>query len=99
MNPGHIGMDIYIAAHRENGSLIVKVSDTGVGLGTQDSAAVFGRGVGLSNIRDRLAQLYGAGQEFQIENRAAGGVEVTVRVPYRAAELMGAVPLAPPLAS
>jgi signal transduction histidine kinase len=99
MNPGHIGMDIYIAAHRENGSLIVKVSDTGVGLGTQDSAAVFGRGVGLSNIRDRLAQLYGAGQEFQIENRAAGGAEVTVRVPYRAAELMGAVPLAPPLAS
>ena len=82
MKPGDIGMDISIAAHRENGSLIVKVSDTGVGLGLQSSAAVFGRGVGLSNIRDRLAQLYGAGQEFRIDNRAAGGAEVTVRVPY-----------------
>jgi len=85
MQPGSIGMDISIAAHRENGSLIVKVSDTGVGLGTQDSTAVFGRGVGLSNIRDRLSQLYGAGQEFQIHNGAAGGAEVTVRVPYHIA--------------
>ena len=51
MKPGDIGMDISIAAHRENGSLIVKVSDTGVGLGLQSSATVFGRGVGLSNIR------------------------------------------------
>jgi LytS/YehU family sensor histidine kinase len=85
MQPGSIGMDISIAAHRENGSLIVKVSDTGVGLGTQDSKAVFGRGVGLSNIRDRLSQLYGAGQEFQIHNGAAGGAEVTVRVPYHVA--------------
>jgi hypothetical protein len=41
--------------------------------------------VGLSNIRDRLSQLYGAGQEFQIHNGAAGGAEVTVRVPYHVA--------------
>jgi two-component system LytT family sensor kinase len=93
MQPGSIGMDISIAAHREDGSLVVHVSDTGVGLGTQDSAAVFGRGVGLSNIRDRLAQLYGTHQEFRICNRSAGGAEVTVRVPFRvAASSTNAVP-------
>jgi two-component system, LytTR family, sensor kinase len=83
MKPGSAAIDISVAAHRENGSLILKVSDTGVGLGPLDSVAVFGRGVGLSNIRDRLAQLYGSGQEFSLANRPEGGAEVTLRVPYR----------------
>jgi two-component system, LytTR family, sensor kinase len=83
MKPGSAAMDISVAVRRENGSLLLQVSDTGVGLGALDSAAVFGRGVGLSNIRDRLAQLYGGGQEFAVANRPEGGAEVTLRVPYR----------------
>jgi signal transduction histidine kinase len=79
-------IDISIAAHRDNGSLVLKISDTGVGLGPSDPRSVLGRGVGLSNIRDRLAQLYGDTQNFSIANRAAGGAEVTLRVPYRAAQ-------------
>jgi two-component system, LytTR family, sensor kinase len=78
-------IDISIAAHRDNGSLILKISDTGVGLGTSETGSVLGRGVGLSNIRDRLAQLYGDTQNFSIANRANGGAEVVLRVPYRAA--------------
>jgi two-component system LytT family sensor kinase len=83
MKAGGEVMSISIAAQRENGSLVLRVSDSGSGLGALDSAAVFGRGLGLSNIRDRLAQLYGDGQDFSIGNRAAGGAEVTLRVPYR----------------
>jgi two-component system, LytTR family, sensor kinase len=82
MKPGGEVMDISIAARRENGSLVLRVSDSGTGLGLMDPAATFGRGVGLSNIRDRLAHLYGAGQEFSIGNRATGGAEVTHRVTY-----------------
>ena len=85
MKPSGEAIDIRIAAHRDNGSLILQVSDTGTGLGPHDSASVLGRGVGLSNIRDRLLQLYGVGQDFRIANRATGGAEVTLRVPYRAA--------------
>ena len=81
MKPGSSAMDLSIAAHRENGSLILQVSDTGCGLGEIDPSGVFGRGVGLSNIRDRLAHLYGDGQQFSIANRPSGGAEVTMRVP------------------
>jgi len=81
MKPGSVAMELSIAAHRENGSLILQVSDTGSGLGENDPAAVFGRGLGLSNIRDRLAHLYGDGQQFSIANRPSGGAEVTLRVP------------------
>jgi two-component system, LytTR family, sensor kinase len=83
MKAGGQAIDLSIAARRENGNLVLEVSDTGTGLGTMDSGTVFGRGVGLSNIRERLAQLYGARQEFSIGNRATGGAEVTLRVPYR----------------
>ena len=79
-------MDISIAAHRTGGSLILRVSDTGVGLGSSEPNAVLGRGVGLSNIRDRLAQLYGERQSFSIANRTSGGGEVTLRFPYRTAQ-------------
>jgi len=74
-------MDLSITAHRENGSLILKVSDTGCGLGDADLPGIFGRGLGLSNIRDRLAHLYGESQGFSISNGSSGGAEVTLRVP------------------
>lgn len=81
MKAGSSSMDLAIAAHRENGSLILEVSDTGAGLGDFDQSQVFGRGLGLSNIRDRLSHLYGDRQEFSISNRPGGGAEVKLRVP------------------
>jgi len=81
MKPGDGGMDLSIEAHRENGSLILQITDTGCGLGKMEPAQAFGRGLGLSNIRDRLAHLYGDRQQFSISNRPSGGAEVTLRVP------------------
>jgi two-component system, LytTR family, sensor kinase len=81
MKPGSSAMDLSIAAHRENGSLILQVSDSGSGLGEIEPSGVFGRGLGLSNIRDRLAHLYGDRQQLSIFNRPSGGAEVTLRVP------------------
>jgi two-component system LytT family sensor kinase len=86
LKDGGAGIDISIAALRDNGSLILKVTDTGAGLGTQSAEAVMNRGVGLANIRGRLEQLYGAEQEFGIVNRPLGGAEVTLRVPFHVEE-------------
>jgi len=79
------GIDIAIAARRENGNLILQVADTGEGLGDQNADAVVNRGLGLANIRGRLEQLYGADQEFAIANRPSGGAEVTLRFPFHLA--------------
>ena len=84
MKSGNGAMELSITAHRENGSLILQVCDTGCGIGDLEASGVFGRGLGLSNIRDRLAHLYGEGQEFSIANRSSGGAEVTLRVPLHA---------------
>jgi two-component system, LytTR family, sensor kinase len=79
------GIDIAIAARRENGNLILQVADTGEGLGDQNADAVVNRGLGLANIRGRLEQLYGADQEFAIASRPSGGAEVTLRFPFHLA--------------
>jgi sensor histidine kinase YesM len=79
-------IDISVEANREDDSLVLKVSDTGSGFGSSDPNSVLGRGVGLANIRDRLAQLYGGGHGFSIANRVGGGAEITLRFPYRTAQ-------------
>jgi two-component system, LytTR family, sensor kinase len=75
-------IEISIGAHRDNGSLVIRVADTGAGIGAQSADAALGRGFGLANIRGRLEQLYGSGQQFSIANRASGGAEVTLRFPF-----------------
>ncbi|HYL62577.1 MAG TPA: histidine kinase [Candidatus Methylomirabilis sp.] len=80
------GIDISIGVHRDNGSLILQVADTGAGLGALDGESVLNRGLGLANIRGRLEHLYGAGQTFSIANRTTGGAEVTLRFPFHLTE-------------
>jgi two-component system, LytTR family, sensor kinase len=79
-------IDISIDVHRDDSSLVLRISDTGVGFSSSDPGAVLGRGVGLANIRDRLAQLYGDTQNFSMANRAEGGAQITLRLPYRTAQ-------------
>jgi signal transduction histidine kinase len=75
-----------ISAQRENGSLRIRIYDDGVGLKRDDGAATV-EGVGLSNTRARLAQLYGERQTFSLSERAGGGVEANLVIPFvRAAE-------------
>jgi sensor histidine kinase YesM len=40
-------------------------------------------GVGLTNTRARLKQLYGERQEFSLGERAGAGVEAVLVIPFR----------------
>ena len=71
--------------------LRVTVADTGPGLQAQAAPRVSDKlsgtravstGVGLANIRDRLAQAYGEDHRFQIDNPPEGGFTVTIEIPY-----------------
>jgi sensor histidine kinase YesM len=69
-----------IAASRNGGWLRLTVEDNGVGLrpGEQDRA-----GVGLANVRERLAALHGAAHEFDMAEGPRGGVVVSIKLPAR----------------
>ena len=72
---------VEISAERRDGELYLSVRDNGAGL-AEDAER---EGVGLRNTRQRLAQLYQGQSSFALRNRAEGGVEAELIVPFRIA--------------
>jgi sensor histidine kinase YesM len=70
------GGSIAIHARRANGALALRVEDTGPGI---DPAAELG--VGIRNVRRRLAAQYGADASLTIEARPEGGTIVQIILP------------------
>jgi two-component system, LytTR family, sensor kinase len=71
-----------VSARRDDGFLEMRVYDDGPGLKRQWSMEGRG-GIGLSNTRARLAQLYGERYRFDVQNRGEGGVEAIIMIPLR----------------
>ncbi|MDH4191822.1 MAG: histidine kinase [Betaproteobacteria bacterium] len=80
--PSASGGSIRVCATQEADALVLSVSDTGQGF-----IAASGSGVGLANVRSRLAALYGTAATFQLEANRPQGVVATIRLPrsHRAA--------------
>lgn len=87
------GAKISISARLVGQNLRVAVSDTGPGLNASGQrhtlpGAMTGEGrtqstgVGLANIRDRLAQAYGDAHLFEIRNPPEGGFTVVIELPF-----------------
>jgi two-component system, LytTR family, sensor kinase len=74
---------IEIRARRRNGRLEMEVIDDGPGM-IQGSSAK--QGIGLSNTRQRLQQMYGSNHDFRLRNLPEGGFEVHLEIPYRTME-------------
>jgi two-component system LytT family sensor kinase len=70
-----------VRAQREEGALRIQIYDDGPGLKRDDGAKTL-EGVGLSNTRARLSQLYGDRQKFTLSERRSGGVEATLVIPF-----------------
>ena len=79
LEPKAEGGMLTVRAEIVHGSLAIAVADTGLGFGRADTA---GTGIGLSNIRERLALLYGGKASLAITETAGGGTTVTITVPY-----------------
>lgn len=73
------GGRVTIEAHLDNGDLRLAVSDTGVGVRQQ--ATMFDRGVGLSNVRDRMLHLYGTDYLPEVRSSPNLGTTVTLTIP------------------
>jgi sensor histidine kinase YesM len=75
---------IWIRASVSEGGCTITVADDGPGLVGGSDAAVR-EGVGLSNTRRRLRQLYGDEATLSLSTTGERGTDVTLRFPYRSA--------------
>ena len=87
VTPQEEGAEIAVEARRVIDRVLITVSDSGPGLDPKGSSAT-STGVGLANIRDRLAQAYGENHRFESESikpapDRAGGFRVLIDIPYR----------------
>ncbi|HTA22078.1 MAG TPA: ATP-binding protein [Terriglobales bacterium] len=73
---------IELKSNLRNSLLEIQVCDDGPGISEESS----GNGVGLSNTRARLRQLYGERQSLSLDGRAGGGTIATVVLPYHPEE-------------
>jgi len=81
VSPAARSCSVEISSLRYGNELVLCVADDGVGLATPRI-----RGVGLSNIERRLAELYGERQLLELTDRRGGGAVATVCIPYRRLE-------------
>lgn len=74
---------IEIGAEQRNGTLRIQVRDNGPGLSAhRTSENLFKKGLGLANTETRLERLYGAAHRFDFSNNPAGGLVVTLEIPF-----------------
>jgi len=87
LEPQREGGTVLITAQAQDGRLRLVVSDTGRGFGE-----TVGAGVGLANIRERLAALYGEAAKLTLESNSPNGVIATIEVPLDGLRAPAGVP-------
>ena len=79
------GGSIVIRARKDGNKLHLEVADDGPGLSESsglDNELSLSKGVGVSNIRNRLLEIYGEHHELLFENAKPSGLTVKVIIPY-----------------
>ena len=70
-----------VSGRRDGDQLVLVVSDNGSGVSSAHLLTL-NKGVGLANTRARVERLYGTRHELSFHTPPAGGLAVTLRIPY-----------------
>ncbi len=81
LEPKVDGGRVAVCAALDGRKLVLTVEDDGLGLGASRSP---GGGVGLAQVRERLAALYGGAAALELRDNASGGVTATLTLPEAA---------------
>jgi len=72
--------EIRVTAANEGDRLVVRVDDTGAGF--REHSMNGAEGVGLTNVRERLAALYGGAASLQLEENLPSGLRARIAIPH-----------------
>ncbi|HEX4694397.1 sensor histidine kinase [Sphingomonas sp.] len=83
VTPSEEGAEIAVSARLVGERVRIAVSDSGPGLIENKLGPSLSTGVGLANIKDRLAQAYGPDHRFDTRSLPGGGFVVEIEIPYQ----------------
>jgi two-component system LytT family sensor kinase len=75
------GGAIGISAKADGNDLLLEVADNGPGLDLKHGRAPKGGGVGLTNSRERLKEVYGDTQSFRMSTTDPHGLTISIKIP------------------
>ncbi len=79
--PRLAGGQIHIRTHRRDGRLAIEIDDNGMGMSPERLREVYGGGIGISNVHERLRLLYGDQFEMDIRSQAGEGTQIRIEIP------------------
>lgn len=88
VTPQEDGADIAVVARLAGDRVQITVSDTGPGLRETTQRPSLSTGVGLTNIRERLAQSFGTDHRFETRAAQGGGFAVEIEIPLQLEEVL-----------
>jgi signal transduction histidine kinase len=86
VTPKEEGAEIAVSARLIGDRVQIAVSDTGPGMQGTKPRPSLSTGVGLANIRDRLAQAFGPDHRFETRSNRGGGFGVEIEIPFQLEE-------------
>jgi two-component system, LytTR family, sensor kinase len=75
------GGSITLRARRVEERLHLLIADDGVGIPEAEMATLFDRGIGVSNVNERLKVLFGADYRLWIDSKPGQGTRIEIEVP------------------
>lgn len=75
------GGTITLRARGNNGRLVIEVEDDGVGIPESELSGILNKGIGVSNVRERLKVLYNQDYRMLIDSQAGRGTRIEIELP------------------
>jgi two-component system, LytTR family, sensor kinase len=79
--PRLAGGQIHIRTRRRSGRLLLEIDDNGIGIPPERLGEVYGGGIGISNVHERLRLLYGDQFKMDIRSREGEGTQIYIEIP------------------
>ncbi|MBL8177127.1 MAG: histidine kinase [Bryobacterales bacterium] len=81
LGPKVEGGTIKLSSRNAGSRLLITVEDDGVGIAEEKLANLFGQGIGVSNVNERLKVLYGNDFRLSIHSTAGEGTRTEIEIP------------------
>ncbi len=84
------GGSITMRARRAGGRLLIEVEDDGVGIPESHLSGILNKGIGVTNLKERLKMLYNGDYRMLIDSQPGRGTRIEIEVPEAPAQTVSA---------
>ncbi len=81
LGPRLEGGQIRLRTRHRDGRLAIEIEDNGMGISPERLAQIYGEGIGISNVHERLRLLYGDQFKMDIRSQEGQGTQIHIEIP------------------